>query len=244
MARYSGGGGQLQALKPDRGVMAAMIVLTAVCIIINFGGAAVAPALRHLVLTPRTAIGWEPWQLVTNAFLEPSFIDLILTFVMLIFFGNPIEQRMGAGGFWKIFLGGIIGGSLLAALVGRVIAPETALAGAQPAMTALLVAFGALWRGQQVRAYGVAQMSATTMTWIFVGINVLVCMKAISVDWHQGVMSLCAVVGAAFAGWLLTRRGGVNLGASFDKMRMWRLKRRYKVLTGGRDSRDDKRFLN
>jgi membrane associated rhomboid family serine protease len=240
-------GGQFAALKPERGVMSVMMVLTAVCLIINVGGGAVAEVARHLVMTPRTALGWEPWQLVTNAFVEPDFIDLLLTFVMLIFFGNPLEQKLGARAFWKIFVGGVIGGSLLAAIVGRLGGGALAnvpLLGAQPAMTALLVAFGALWAGQQVRAYGVAQMSATTMTWIFVGINVLVCCKMMRADWHVGLINLCAVAGAAFAGWLLTRRGGLDLGGSLDKMRMWRLKRRYRVLTGGRDTRADKRWLN
>ena len=237
-------GGQWAALKPERGVMTLMIVLTAICLVINVAGAAVAPLFEHLILRPRTAIGWEPWQLVTNAFIEPDFIDLLLTFVMLIFFGNPIEQRMGSRGFWKLFLGGVIGGSLVAAAVGRFIAPDAPLAGAQPALTALLVGFGALWAGQQVRAYGVAQMSATTMTWIFVGINVLVCLKAMRVDWRLGLVSLCAVAGAALAGWLLTRRGGIDLGGSLDRMKMWRLKRRYKVLTGGRGEGAGKRWLN
>jgi len=241
MARFSGG--QWSALKPERGVMTLMIVLTAICLVINLAGGAVAPLFGHLILRPRTAIGWEPWQLVTNAFIEPDFIDLLLTFVMLIFFGNPIEQRMGTRGFWKLFLGGVIGGSLLAAGVGRFIAPDAPLAGAQPALTALLVGFGALWAGQQVRAYGVAQMSATTMTWIFVGINVLVCLKAMRVDWRLGLVSLCAVAGAALAGWLLTRRGGIDLGGSLDRMKMWRLKRRYKVLSGGREG-SGKRWLN
>ena len=49
---------------------------------------------------------------------------------MLIFFGNPLEQRLGARGFWKIFVGGVIGGSLLAALVGRLFAPDVPLSGA------------------------------------------------------------------------------------------------------------------
>jgi len=246
MARFSGGG-QWSALKPERGVMTAMIVLTAICLVINVGGPPVIALVEHLVLRPRTALGWEPWQLVTNGFIEPDFIDLLLTFVMFIFFGNPLEQRLGAGAFWKIFLGGIIGGSLLAAIVGRFVAPDVPLAGAQPAMTALLVAFGALWRGQQVRAYGVAQMSATTMTWIFVGINVLVCVKAMRMNWHAGLLALCAVAGAALAGWILTRRGGIDIGGlrgSLDRMRMWRLKRRYRVLTGGRDAPPNKRWLN
>ncbi|HEY2747083.1 MAG TPA: rhomboid family intramembrane serine protease [Polyangia bacterium] len=245
MARFRGG--QWAALKPERGVMAAMIVLTAICLVINVGGAPIQLLAQHLVLRPRTALGWEPWQLVTNGFIEPDFIDLLLTFVMFIFFGNPLEQRLGTRAFWKVFVGGIIGGSLVAAVVGRIWAPDVPILGAQPAMTALLVAFGALWAGQQVSAYGVAQMSATTMTWIFVGINVLACVKAMRADWHIGLLELSAVAGAGLAGWLLTRRGGIDiggLGRSFDRMKMWRLKRRYRVLTGGREGPPNKRWLN
>lgn len=231
-------------LKPDRGVLSAMIVLTAVWLVFTVGGQALAWLVPHLVLVPGRAIGPEPWQIVTNGFIESDFFDILLTCVMLIFFGNPLEQRMGAGGFWKIFVGGMIGGSLLAAIVGRFVAPGVAIAGAQPATTALLVAFGVLWARQPVMAYGMAQMSATTMTWIFVGINALSYLRVMTKDWHVGLVGLCAMSGAALAGWLLARRGGLDLGGSLDKMRMWRLKRRYRVLTGGRDSREDKRYLN
>jgi membrane associated rhomboid family serine protease len=226
--------------------MGAMIALAAVWLVFAVGGNALGWLVPHLIMTPRTALGREPWQLVTNGFIETDFIDLLLTAVMLIFFGNPLEQRQGAGGFWKVFLGGIVGGSLVAAIVGRLVPQlgNTAMAGAQPATTALLVAFGALWAGQAVRAYGVAQMSATTMTWIFVGINALSYLRVMRIDWRIGVLGLCAMSGAALAGWLLARRGGIDIGGSIDKMRMWRLKRRYRVLTGGRDSREDKRWLN
>ena len=108
----SSGSGQWAALRPERGVMGAMIALGAVWFVFAFGGSAVAWLLPHLVLTPRTALGREPWQLVTNGFIETDFIQLLLTAVMLIFFGNPLEQRMGPRGFWKIFIGGIVGGSL------------------------------------------------------------------------------------------------------------------------------------
>ncbi len=235
---------QLTALRPERGVLGAMIALAAVWLVFTIGGSALAWLLPHLVLFPGRAIGPEPWQILTNGFIESDFIDILLTCVMLIFFGNPLEQRYGARFFWKIFVGGMVGGSLLAALVGRFVAPEVPLAGAQPATTALLVAFGVMWAGQPVMAYGVAQMSATTMTWIFVGINALSYLRVMRVDWRIGVLGLCAMSGAALAGWLLARRGRIGLGGSIDKLRMWRLKRRYRVLTGGRDARDDKRWLN
>jgi hypothetical protein len=106
------------------------------------------------------------------------------------------------------------------------------------------MAFGALWGGQQVRAYGVMQMSARTMAWIFVGITAATYLFALSDDWQQALLGLAAMVGAALAGWLLTRRGGMDIGGSIDRMRMWRLKRRYKVLTGGRDQPPNKRWLN
>jgi hypothetical protein len=96
-----------------------------------------------------------------------------------------------------------------------------------------------------VRAYGVMQMSARTMAWIFVGITAATYLFALTDDWRQALLGLAAMTGAALAGWLLTRRGGIDVGGSLDKMRMWRLKRRYKVLTGGRESTPpDKRWLN
>jgi cyanate permease len=87
-------------------------------------------------------------------------------------------------------------------------------------------------------------MSARTMAWIFVGITAATYLFALSDDWQQALLGLAAMSGAALAGWLVSRRGGMDLGGSLDRMRMWRLKRRYRVLTGGRDGRDDKRYLN
>jgi hypothetical protein len=93
-------------------------------------------------------------------------------------------------------------------------------------------------------------MRATTMAFIFFGITVISCLVQLDTSvegmWRIVLTELAALCGAAAAGWFLaTRRiGGGGIGRSIDRMRMWRLKRRYRVLTGGRDSRDDKRWLN
>ena len=228
----------MMGLKPDRGVIGAMVALT------SSGSSSPSAAMdvrafymQHLILRPRMALGWEPWQLLTSGFVNVQLRDVFFVAVSLIFFGNPIEQQLGARTFWKVFIGGAIGG---AHLRGRARAarsrPTRTSTGSQPAVTALLMAFGALWGGQQVRAYGVMQMSARTMAWIFVAITAATYLFALGDDWQQALLGLAAMTGAALAGWLLTRRGGIDLGGSaLDRMKMWRLKRRYRVLTGGRD---------
>jgi membrane associated rhomboid family serine protease len=233
-------------LKPDRGVIGAMVALTLIWLVFAVGGESIKLFyVQHLVLQPRLAFGWEPWQLVTSGFVNIQLRDVFFIAVSLIFFGNPIEQQLGGRTFWKVFIGGAIGGAIFAAGLGRLIAPNAHVTGSQPAVTALLMAFGALWGGQQVSAYGVMQMSARTMAWIFVGITAATYLFAIGDDWQQAMLGLAGMTGAALAGWLLTRRGGVQLGGSLDKVRMWRLKRRYRVLSGGRDAHgSDKRWLN
>ncbi len=226
-------------LKPERSVIAAMIGLTVIWLALRLVGS--MALYRHVLLTPRLAIGREPWQLLSSGFVHLGLGQLVMTLVMLIFFGNPIEQMMGERAFWRVFAGGAVGGALAAGLVGRLIAPDAMVPIYIASTTGLLMAFGAAWRGQPVMAYGIAQMRASTMAWIFFGISVVSVLAQIEdVSWRIVVLELAGLAGAAAAGWFLAGgqgRGG-SLRDSFDRLRMWRLRRRYRVLTGGRDARD------
>lgn len=236
---------QLLGLKPDRGVIAAMIALAVVWIAFAVGGAVVqAFYVEHLMLTPRLGLGREPWQLLSSGFVHVRGADLVWTAVGLIFFGNPIEQQLGERAFWRVFIGGAIASAVAAAVVGRFVLPDQPIPVTMGSTTALLMAFGAAWRSQPVMAYGVAQMRASALAWVFLGITVLMVLLA-GMPWRATLVELGAVAGAAAAGWVLASRGGVGgLRGSLDKMRMWRLKRRYRVLSGGRSAHDDKRYLN
>ncbi len=144
-------------LKPDRGVIGAMVALTLIWLVFAASGSAVRLFyIEHLVLKPRLAFGPEPWQLLTSGFVNLQLRDVFFVAVSLIFFGNPIEQQLGARTFWKVFIGGAIGGAIFAAGFGRLIAPDTHVTGSQPAVTALLMAFGgAVGRpaGQRLRRH-------------------------------------------------------------------------------------------
>jgi len=226
-----------------------LIALALITAFFELGGMRAAEVLRHVLLTPALAIGPEPWQLVTSGFIHPSFGDLLMTGIMLIFFGNQIEQRFGAAAFLKIYIGGGVAASVAAAVVGRLIAPGTPVLTSMATSTALLMAFGAGWRRQPVMAYGMAEMRASSLAWVFLGINMLVIVAQIrSLGLVGVIVMLAAVGGAAAAGWFLVLSAGGKSGGglreSLDRMKLWRLRRRYRVLDGGRSGRNDKTYLN
>jgi hypothetical protein len=88
-------------------------------------------------------------------------------------------------------------------------------------------------------------MRASSLAWVFLGITVLMVLFS-GLPWRATVVELGAVTAAAAAGWFLAARGGGfgNMRGSLDRMRLWRLKRRYRVLSGGRSGHDDNRYLN
>jgi membrane associated rhomboid family serine protease len=236
-------------LVPDRGVIALLVTLTAVWLIVRLGGEALMPIVVHLIATPVRAIGPEPWQLVTSMFFNGRLSNVAMTAITLLFFGNLVERQLGARGVWKVFVAGGFAGTLLGALVGRLLSPHALIAGSWAAATAMLTAFAASAGNLRLSFFGTGQMRPATMAWIWLGISVLFALVQIEdVGWRRTVVALCELAGASGAGWIVggrgRSRGSFDLGGSLDKLRMWRLKRRYRVLSGGRDSRDRNRYLN
>lgn len=236
-------------LRPDRGVIALLVVYLVSWAFLRFGGPEVgAFFVRHIALTPRLAIGPEPWQLITSGFIVARLSSVLYLAVTLIFFGNALERDLGAGGLWKIYLAGIFGGSVLVGLVGRVVAPEEVMFVGEAAGTAILVAY-AVQLGRQQMAFGSMPVSAGSIAWIWVGISVIRVLldSAEEHDWLRGFLELTQMLGGGLAGWLVVTRGAIGSGGvrdSMDRFKMWRLRRRYKVISGGRGRGDDKSYLN
>jgi membrane associated rhomboid family serine protease len=234
-------------LVPDRGVISILVVLGVIWLAVRLSGDMLTPIVTHLVLQPARAIGPEPWQLVTNFFINPRLSDILMAAVTLLFFGNAVERMMGPRGVWKIFMLGGVAGSLAAALVGRLIATHAILLGALGATTAMLTAFAATAQNMRVSLFGAGDIRPGTMAWIWLGISALFALFQIEdVGWQRVVLSLFTLAGAAAAGWFgarggRRRGGGIDIGGSLDKIKLWRLRRRYKVITGGRDTN---KYLN
>jgi membrane associated rhomboid family serine protease len=237
-------------LVPDRGVISILVVLGVVWLLLRLLGDALGPLFAHLILIPARGIGPEPWQLATNFFINLRLSDILMAAVTLLFFGNAVERALGARGVWITFVAGGLGGSIAAGLVGRLILPQAPILGSLGASTAMLTAFAASAHNMRVSFFGAGDIRPATMAWIWLGISALFALFQIEdVGWQRVVVSLFMLAGAAAAGWYVggrgrRRRGGINLGGSLDKLRLWRLRRRYRVLSGGRDSRDTEKYLN
>jgi membrane associated rhomboid family serine protease len=234
-------------LVPDRGVISLLAVLTVIWFIQRVGGHEVSSLFSHLILIPSRAIGPEPWQLFTSMFVDVRLGMVLGSAVTLLFFGNAVERARGAFGVWKIFIVGGLASALAWALVGLLLLPGLPHAGSSMATTAMLTAFAAGAGGMQMRFFG-STMRSSTIAWVWLGISAIFIVAEIAdqAPWQAVVMALAALAGAAAAGWFVgggrrARRGGLDVRGSLEKVRLWRLKRRYKVLSGGRD---DKRYLN
>jgi membrane associated rhomboid family serine protease len=235
-------------LRPASGVIALLAVYFASWVLLRLGGPLVAGFIQaHLALTPARAIGPEPWQLVTAGFFAGTLKAIFYLAITLLFFGNTIEQLMGPRGLWKVWVAGVIGGGLALGLLGRAFWPDaTTFVTAAPG-TAILVAYAVRLSGQQVLLFGQVPMRAGSMAWIWVGISVVGAL----LDYEIGgpvlvIIELVEIAGGGLAGWLVARRGGVSLsgvGTQLDKLKLWRMRRRYRVLDGGR-AKPDKRYLN
>jgi membrane associated rhomboid family serine protease len=222
-------------LRPPPGVL---VLLTAITSLFVIDAALGHPAFvrDHLALHPRRALGREPWQLLTTAFVHLRFGALFSTGVTLWFFGSPVEHRLGRARLFGLLALGTLAGSLASALLALRWSPEVVLTGAGPASLAALAAFGVLYGPTPVALFGVQQLKASSVALVFIGITVAMYLMNAELLPLAGALA-GAATGALFA--LTTRTGDLwsALRVRRQRFQRWRLRRRYKVLPGGRDRR-------
>jgi membrane associated rhomboid family serine protease len=220
--------------RPSPGVVGVLVAM-----IVAFIGIWVAGrdqwVLMHFALIPRRALGPEPWQLLTVALVHFKFAALASSGVGIWFFGTPVEQRGGRGYVFKVLIGATLAGSLAAALLGRFLWPYAAVVGASAAAIGCIAAFGRIYGEQQVLLFGVQAVRAKIIAYIFL------VMYAVSYFLDHDWLGLAGGVAAAAWG---TWGAGFSLpsvGLWWNKLKLWRMRRRYRVISGGRDT---KRWMN
>jgi membrane associated rhomboid family serine protease len=199
-------------------------------------------AARHLILWPHRALGPEPWQLVTNSLVHERFGGLLNALVGIWLFGTTVELYLGRTRFLLVLFGSLLAGSLAVAILGRLFFSTWILATMQPAVMAMLAAYARLLWNTPMSLFGATRpIRGGALALVFIAVNVLV-------ELTDGAFALLtaglaaagsgAIIAGGWGGWNVSANGLRN---ALDRLRLWRLRRRYKVISGGRDT---KRYLN
>lgn len=224
-------------LRPTRGALTLVLVEVA-AYLVYLALARPAWFAEHLALTPGRALWREPWQIVTSGLVHLGFATLFFDGLTLWLFGTGVEERAGLRRLLAVFCGAQLGGALAAALLGKWLTPHALISGCDAGSLGLVAGFGALYAEMPLSLFGIASMKGRTLALFFLGLAAL--QYLLVPDW---VGLAAGGVGAAL-GWVLATAGagsGGWLSLRYQRFRMWRLRRRYKVISGGRDQ---KRYFN
>jgi membrane associated rhomboid family serine protease len=99
----------------------------------------------HLALWPLYSGYFQPWQLVSYAFLHGSFNHLFFNMFALWMFGLPVERLWGSRKFAQYFLICVLGAGLIQLVVQYISADIYPTIGASGAVFGLLLAYGVMW---------------------------------------------------------------------------------------------------
>jgi membrane associated rhomboid family serine protease len=99
----------------------------------------------QLALWPLYSNYFQPWQLVTYAFLHGGFNHLFFNMFALWMFGLPVEKIWGSLKFAKYYLVCVVGAGLVQLLVQYISGNVYPTIGASGAVFGLLLAYGVMW---------------------------------------------------------------------------------------------------
>jgi membrane associated rhomboid family serine protease len=220
----------------------------------GFGGGGLTPAVKWLLIVNTAvfllqsfldygftrwfglvpAYVWDRfyiWQLFTYQFLHGGLFHLLFNMLALWMFGCDLERRWGSTFFLKYYFVSVLGGGLLNTLLlpGQV-APSI---GASGGVYGILLAYGLIYPNQIVYFYFLFPIKMKHFVWIIGGIS----LYSSITSGQSGIAHLAHLGGMAF-GYLYLRGGGgfwESLRLYRDRRRLARLKRRFHIVTGGKD---------
>ncbi|HZH44406.1 MAG TPA: rhomboid family intramembrane serine protease [Lysobacter sp.] len=149
--------------------------------------------------------GFEPWQLVTYAFLHGNLPHLLFNMLALVMFGAPLEHVWGQRRFLTYYAVCVLGAALCQLGVGMWAIshgqPAYPTVGASGGVFGLLLAYGMLFPNQRVMLLiPPIPMKARTLVIVYGVIELL-----LGVTGRQPGVAHFAHLGGMLFGWLLIR---------------------------------------
>lgn len=175
------------------------------------------------------------WTLLTHFWLSPmdSVFPVLFSALSLYLFGPPLEQRIGRTRTLVCFISAGIVGGLAALLVAAIAGPQSGvyvapILGAQGATSGLVAALCWMWRDRWINVF-LFRAKGWHLLAGLAGIQMI-----------QGLLHHPISVAAPLGGLLMgmataSRRDPYAL---WQRVKLWRIRRRVRVVRGGKDDRD------
>jgi membrane associated rhomboid family serine protease len=162
------------------------------------------PLGRHLSPELGMEVGFEPWQLLTFAFLHGSTAHLLLNMLGLFSFGGEVERTLGTRRYLTLYFAAVLSAALvqLAVVSWDVGDSPHATVGASGGVFGVLLAFGVLFpRRMVLLIFPPIPMRA----WLLVTLFGLVEVVSGVLGTQSGIAHF-AHLGGMLGGWLTLRR--------------------------------------
>ena len=127
----------LQAITQTPISIGVIVICVAVFLLNNISG--------HLALWPLYSDYFQPWQLITYAFLHGGFNHLFFNMFAVFMFGFPLEKMWGSKKFSEYYFICALGAGLIQLVVQHLSGDVYPTIGASGAVFGLLLAYGVMW---------------------------------------------------------------------------------------------------
>lgn len=105
------------------------------------------PVGRHFLPELQATVSFQPWQLLTSAFLHANVTHVALNMFGLYMFGRDVERTLGAGRFLSLYLAAVLSAALVQLAVTSINFSGTPYptVGASGGVFGILLAFAVLY---------------------------------------------------------------------------------------------------
>jgi membrane associated rhomboid family serine protease len=113
----------------------------------------------------RSTVLFQPWTLLTYAFVHAGIGHIFFNMLALFFFGPPLEERWGSKAFIRFYLVAAAGGALVALL-----SPDPVV-GASAAVNGVMLAYAMTWPDNTVYVWGVFPIKVKYLVMILAAVS-------------------------------------------------------------------------
>lgn len=211
-----------------KGTKGLLIAILACSLVFTLTERKLGFGVEDLIFTVQGVLGMELWRLFTFPFVETDAFGLLLSLVVLYFFGRFFEAQWGTRYYLRFFALSCVGAAILAiplSFLVNLIAPFQDLgmaAGPGAAIDAMLVAMALTLPDSNVAFGFVLPMRARTIVYVLLGVQVVFGIM-------NGATALSITLGGMIMGYILVT-GIWRPNRLQHKVKAWTLRKRRRGL--------------